>query len=124
MTFDEAGQNQEALIMVEKYITVITGSEAARIKLADIMLIEKDRRKIHMVTQNREYHYYDSMEHVETFLDQRFYPCLKNCYVNLDRISCMAEQNIYFDNGYVYNLGRTNFIKTRQKYRGYLTRPI
>ncbi len=106
--------------MGEQYIPIISGKETARVRISDVVLIERDRRKLHVVTKDRQFHYYEKIENVENLLDSRFFPCLKGCYVNLEHISCMSEQSIYFDNGYVYTLGRGNFIKAKQKYKGYL----
>lgn len=110
--------------MEEQYIPIISGSHAAKVKVGDIIMIERNRRKLHIITGHREYQYYEKMENVELLLDDRFYPCLKGCYINLERISSMEDQRIFFDNGLVYDLGRENFIKTKQKYRGYLRNTI
>ena len=106
--------------MTEQYIPIITGGETARIRISDVVLIERRKRKLFIVTGDRQYDYYQKIENVEVLLDNRFFPCLKGCYVNLEHISCMSEQSIYFDNGYVYSLGRGNFIRTRQKYKCFL----
>ena len=76
------------------------------------------------MTPEKEYIYYEKLENVEGCLDNRFYPCLKGCYINFERISHMSDQRIYFENGYVYDIGRSNFIKTKQKYGSYLRREI
>lgn len=110
--------------MTEQYIPIISGSETAKVGVSEVILIERDRRKLRIVTKEREYFYYEKLENVETLLDSRFYPCLKGCYINFERVSHMSDQKIYFDNGYVYNVGRNNFIKTKQYYKNYLKKYI
>lgn len=110
--------------MAEQYINIISGKENARVKVSDVVLIERTRRKLLVVTENREYNYYEKLENVESLLDSRFYPCLKGCYINLEHVSQMSEQCIYFDNGYSYNLGRANYSKAKQKYKGFLRKTL
>jgi len=116
--------SQGGLIMSERYIPIISGSHTAKVKVSDIVMVERNRRKLHVVTDAKEYEYYEKIENVELFLDGRFYPCLKGCYINFERVSHMEDQRIYFDNGRFFDLGRENYIKTKQKYRGYLRKTI
>ncbi|MGN0658358.1 MAG: LytTR family transcriptional regulator DNA-binding domain-containing protein [Emergencia sp.] len=106
--------------MEENYLSIISGSENARIRVSDIVMIQRNRRKLRVVTGQREFEYYEKIENVEPLLDDRFYPCLKGCYVNMERISFMADQSICFDNGVCYNMGRENYIRTKQKYKQFL----
>ncbi len=106
--------------MKEDYIAVLQGKAVAKVKVSDIVFIERDRRKLHLVTEKGTYDYYERMENVEPVLDQRFYPCLKGCYINLDKVESMQEQRISFDNGEFLYIGRENFIRTRQYYKKYL----
>lgn len=110
--------------MTESYLVIINGRETAKVKISDILMVERDRRRLHIVTPEKEYIYYEKLENVEGCLDNRFYPCLKGCYINFERISHMSDQKIYFENGYIYDIGRSNFIKTKQKYGSYLRRDI
>lgn len=110
--------------MSERYIPIISGSHTARVKVSDIIMVERNRRKLHVVTDEKEYEYYEKIENVELLLDGRFYPCLKGCYINFERVSHMEDQRIYFDNGHFFDLGRENYIRTKQKYRGYLRKTI
>lgn len=110
--------------MEEQSILIISGAEVARVFVGDIVLVEQEGRKLHVVTSCQEYRYYEKMSKLEAALDGRFCPCLKGCYVNLERIVSMKEPEIHFDNGYVFCLGRTNFIKLRQKYKLFLKNSV
>lgn len=104
----------------ESYIPIICGKEAAKVRVSDILMIEREKRKLHVVTEGKSYAYYEKIQNVEPMLDGRFYPCLKGCYINLDHVTEMSNQTITFDNGIAYNLGRENFIKAKQTYAVYL----
>lgn len=106
--------------MREEYITILSTTVAARIRTSDILYIERDKRKIHIVTILEEYDYYERIENIEPLLDERFFPCLKGCYINLERVVSMRDQRITFDGGRILYLGRENFLKTIQYYKIYL----
>lgn len=110
--------------MAENYISIISGKVAARVKVSDVVFIERNRRKLHIVTDKDEYDYYEKLENIEPLLDGRFYPCLKGCYINLEKVTSMAEQSIQFENGEVFNLGRENFIKAKQRYMCFLRKTL
>lgn len=102
------------------YIPIINGSEAAKVKVSDVLMVERDRRRLHVVTETKDYFYYEKLENIEPLLGRGFYPCLKGCYINFSKVSYMSDQMICFNNGHIYNLGRANFIRTRQMYKDYL----
>lgn len=110
--------------MKDRYVLVLTQSVAARINIEDIVFIERDRRKIRIVTNMEEYEYYEKMENIEPLLDGRFFPCLRGCYINLEKVVSMREQRITFEGGHTVYLGRENFLKTLQYYKIYLKNPL
>lgn len=110
--------------MKEEYILILTQAVAARIRITDIAFIERDKRKIRIVTDLEEYEYYEKLENLEPLLDRRFFPCLKGCYINLEKVVSMRDQKITFEGGQVLYLGRENFVKTLQHYKIYLKNPV
>lgn len=106
--------------MQEKFIPIVSGTVDAKVRIREIIFIERNRRKLHVVTTERKYEFYEKIENVIPYLDERFFPCLKGCYINFDRVVRMEQQKIYFDNGEIYYLGRENFFKTRRAYKEYL----
>lgn len=106
------------------YIVILTSNLAARIKTSDIVYIERDKRKIRVVTDTEAYEYYEKVENIEPYLDRRFFPCLKGCYINLEKVVSMRGQKITFEGGQVIYLGRENFVKTMQYYKIYLKNPL
>jgi len=106
--------------MVEDYIVVLTPAVTARIRIRDIVYIERDKRKLHIVTDFEEYSYYEKIENIEPLLDGRFFSCLKGCFINLEKVVSMRDRKITFENGRVLYLGRENFLKTVQYYQIYI----
>ena len=110
--------------MNEEEILILKQTIVARIKLRDIVYIERNKRKIHIVTDLEEYEYYEKLENIEPLLDRRFFPCLRGCYINMDKVASMREQRITFEGGQTLYLGRENFLKTMQYYKIYLKNPL
>lgn len=106
--------------MYERYLVVSNEKIVAQVKIKDILWIERNLRKIRIVTTQETYEYYERIENVQPLLDQRFYPCLRGCYINFDQVKSMQEQKIIFDERNIFYLGRANFIKTRQAFKNYL----
>ena len=110
--------------MSDEYIIVLTGNLAARIRISDILYIERYKRKIKIVTAQEEYAYYERIENIKPLLDDNFFPCLKGCYINLEKVISMHDRKIMFEGGRTLYLGRENFIKTMQYYKLYLKNPL
>lgn len=110
--------------MSEEHILILTSNLAARVAVSDIIFIERDKRKIRISTDLEVYEYYEKIENIEPLLDRRFFPCLKGCYINLEKVVSMREQKITFKGGQVLYLGRENFLKTKQHYKIYLKNPV
>ena len=70
-----------------------------------------------IVTDEKEFYLYAKVSDLSPYFDsdERFYPCMKGMVVNFDRVSSMKDQIIYFRNGMQYMLGRTNYLKTKQR---------
>lgn len=108
----------------QNYIPIISGREAAKVKVSDVVMVMRDKRKLHIVTDDKEYDFYERIESIEYLLDSRFYCCLKGCYINLEKVTSMSNQTIYFDNGKEFSLGRQNFIRAKQRYKLYLKKAM
>ena len=105
---------------MEKYVPLVTKQCVRKILLDEIVYIMKKSRKIEIVTEQERYEFYERMDAVVPLLDRRFYPCLQNCMINLDKVSRMEQQVIYLVNGDSIPMGRDNFVRTRQQYVAYL----
>ncbi len=106
--------------MEERYIPLITKSYIRKIFLGDIVYIMKKQRKIQIVTEQEQFEYYEKMEPLLPYLDGRFYCCLRNIVINMDKVERMENQTIYFMNGERIWLGRDNYVRSKQMYSAYL----
>ncbi|MDO4395708.1 MAG: LytTR family DNA-binding domain-containing protein [Clostridia bacterium] len=101
-------------------ISIKNQQVVANVSVDTVLFIEKDGRKLKVVTDAREYSYYEKMSNIEHLLDNTFFLCRKGCYINLDKVVLMEDQHIVFENGNVYWLGRDNFIKTKKAFVNFL----
>ena len=107
--------------MKTEYIPIITRGSSAKIKVSDVVLIEKENRKLKFITDDdTEYCLYGKMDEIAPLLDERFYPCMSTCIINLDKVESMEKSIVKFESGRNMIVGRDNFIKTRQVYNAYL----
>ena len=105
------------------YISVISASECAKIRISDIELIEQDGRRIHVVTAERDYSFYGSINSIAVSLaDRAFYRILKSMIVNFDHVKDITGISINFNSGQSATVGRNTIIKTRKAYKRYLMR--
>ena len=101
------------------YITVFSGRCTRKISIDDILFIERHLRKLRIVMADEEVEYYERLEHILPQLDERFFPCLQGCYINFQRVKSMELQQIIFEEGKSFYVGRANFLKTRKAYKKY-----
>ena len=106
--------------MEEKYIRVIKSNQAMKIRVSDVVYIERNRRKLHVVTDSNYFEYYESLEEVIPLLDNRFCSCLKGCYINMDKVASVRDFLVTFENGETYLLGRDSYYKTKREFAKYL----
>ncbi len=108
-------------ISERKFISVISNKVCAQVAIAKIEFIEQEGRKIHIHTDSNDYLCYQSMEKVAVALGGRaFYRPMKSLILNFERVARLENQEIVFASGYVFPLGRNNFIKVRQAFKRYL----
>lgn len=105
------------------YLPVINRTGSYKLDISDIRLIIRERRKIRFDTRKGAISTYDDMDNIASYLDENtFVRCMNSCIVNLDRVACMYDMSIFFDDGTSFRVGRDNFIKVKQKYNSYLLR--
>lgn len=104
-----------------RMITIISASRCARLYLDDVELIEQEGRVLHIVTADRDYTVYESMETVAAMLNSNnFYRPLKSLIVNFDHVRDITDEFINFESGQSAGMGRNNISKVRNAFRKYL----
>ena len=106
----------------DDFIVIQNQSYIKKIKLKDIMYIQRQGRKLKVVAEDTTYFYYERMENFYDLPKPPFYFPLKGLCINLENILSMENQKIIFENGeYVY-IGRDGFIRSKQMFHRYLMR--
>lgn len=107
---------------MDKFVPVVNRRDCCKVPLEDILYIESEGRRIRIVTDDKVFCMYAKLCDMEPYFedDVRFFPCIKGMFVNFDHVSSMKDQTIFFRNGTKYILGRTNFLRTKQTFVGYL----
>ncbi|MBR2539486.1 MAG: LytTR family transcriptional regulator [Mogibacterium sp.] len=104
-----------------EYISVISASQCARVKIADIECIEQEGRKLHIITPARDYTVYESINTIaRSLVDRAFYRAMKGLILNFDQVKDITGNYINFYSGQSVTMGKNSVSKTRQAYRRYL----
>lgn len=104
-----------------EFISVISSNHCARIRINDIEMIEQDGRRIHIVTAEKDYSFYGSLNSIAVSLaDRAFFRVLKGLIVNFDHVRDISGISLNFNSGQSLTLGRNSISKTRRAYKRYL----
>lgn len=104
-----------------EYLSVISSTMCARIRIDDIEVIEQEGRKLHVVTAAREYCFYESMSSILMILAGRaFFRPLRGLIINFDHVRAIEGNTITLHSGQCVNLGKNSTARTRQAYKNYL----
>ena len=116
-------RQQDTYEGLPEYISIISASQCARIRIDDIEIIEQEGRKIHIVTAERDYAVYESINTIIMSLGNRaFYRPMKGLIINLDHVKDITGYYVNFYSGQSVTMGRNSIGKTRQAYKRYLLR--
>lgn len=107
---------------MEKFLPMINRNECCKIWLDDILYFEKNGRLVKIVTSDASHYDYGSISDYEQYFadDERFFACMKGLVINFDHVDSMKDRTIRFSNGREYDLGRTNYLKTKQTFVNYM----
>lgn len=104
-----------------EFISVIGASQCARIRINDIEMIEQEGRRLHIITAERDYAFYGSLNSIAVALaDRAFYRIMKSMIINFDHVRDISGISINFNSGQSITLGRNALNKTRKAYKRYL----
>lgn len=106
-----------------EYISVISSSQCARIRIDDIEVIEQEGRKLHVITPDREYSFYESMKEIIPVLACRaFYRPIRGLIINFDHVKEITGNMVSFHSGQCVTMGKNSITRTRTAYKKYLLR--
>lgn len=106
-----------------EFISVISASKCARIRIEDIEVIEQEGRKLHIITADREYCFYENMKEIIMCLYGRaFYRPVKGLIINFEHIKEIAGSDVILHSGNMVTMGKNSITRTRSAYKKYLLR--
>ena len=106
-----------------EYISVISASNCAKIRIDEIEVIEQDGRKLHVVTSGKDYSFYGGMNTIaETLAERAFFRPIKKMIINLDHIRDISGFYVNFNSGQSIAMGRNALANTNKAYKRYLLR--
>lgn len=106
-----------------EYISVISASNCAKIRIDEIEVIEQDGRKLHVVTSGKDYSFYGGMNTIaETLAERAFFRPIKKMIINLDHIRDISGFYVNFNSGQSIAMGRNALANTKKAYKRYLLR--
>ena len=104
-----------------EFISVISSNHCARIRISDIEIIEQEGRRLHVVTPERDYSFYGSLNSIVTSLvDRAFYRTLQSMVINFDHVKDITGGSVNFVSGQSIILGRNAINKTKRAFKKYL----
>ena len=108
---------------VPEYISAVSSSQVARIRINDIEVIEQEGRKIHVITAENEYCFYGSItDMVQILAGRAFYRPVRGLIINFDHVKDITGNSINFMSGQCVTMGKNSITKARSAYKGYLRR--
>ncbi|MBR0307504.1 MAG: LytTR family transcriptional regulator [Mogibacterium sp.] len=106
-----------------EYISVISSSSCAKIRIDDIEIIEQDGRKLHVITAGRDYTFYGMLNTVaETLAERAFFRPIKSVIINLDHVKDISGYSVNFNSGQSLAMGKNALAVTKKAYKRYLQR--
>jgi len=104
-----------------QYISVISSTQCARIRIDSIQAIEQEGRKLHIITPERDYSFYENINAVIMSLGGRaFYRPMKSVIINFDHVMDITGRSVNFYSGQSLTLGQNSSVRTRQAFKRYL----
>jgi hypothetical protein len=104
-----------------EFISVISSNQCARVRIDDIEMIEQEGRRIHVVTAENDYTFYESMKKIaESLADRAFYRPMKGMIINLDHVKNIKGFYVNFYSGQSISMGKNSISRMRSAYKRYL----
>ena len=89
------------------------------VPMKEIIYMEKERRRMRVHTQSRDYYYYVRFVDVMPHLDGRFTRSHRSFILNMDRIVRLENRRIVMDDGSEIFFGKATFQRLKKDYERY-----
>ena len=106
-----------------EYISVISSSNCAKIRIDDIEVLEQDGRRVHVITAARDYTFYGALNTIaESLAERAFFRPIKRMIINLDHVNNITGYSVCFNSGQSVTLGKNAMLSLKRAYKRYLLR--
>ncbi len=106
-----------------EYLSVMSGTTMALIKIEDIEYIERRGRRSYIQMEHKRYATTEKIQVIASQIGGRaFFRAMDSLIINFDHVERMEADGIYFSSGHVFSMGKNNMAKTRKAYKMYLLR--
>lgn len=105
---------------MDAILNVKTGKRRYAVPVGEIIMMEKDKRRIIVHTAGEEIVFYGKFDDVMPLLDERFVCPHRSYIINMDHISRLGETEIVLDSDNRVNLGRMCFARMLKSYDEYV----
>lgn len=106
--------------VMTRSLTVKVGRNAIRIPMDHIFYLEKQLRKMLVVTGRQVIDFYGKFEDLEPQLDRRMLQCHRSFIVNMDHIEQLADDHFLLDNKKMVPISRRKLTQVRNAFLRYL----
>lgn len=103
-----------------KYLSIVNRDLSQKITVSSILYIEQELRYLRIVTDRGVVVVRGKVGDTASVLPTSFVRAHSYCIVNMERMEKMIDEQVFFDNGETYRIGKNNFIHLRKKFNGYL----
>ena len=115
---------QREMDEAERYLVVTRGGVTMGLRMADITVVESDRRQALIRCRGELVDVYEKLDEIESRVDGRFVRCHKSFLVNLEYVARLENEKLVLSDGTEAPVSRANADETRRKYFAYKGRTL
>lgn len=107
--------------MKDKCIVIKFRGEVRKIFPQEIIFVEQNLRKVLFHLNSEVCGTYGKIQNYVENLPQEFYKCNKSYVINLDKVTKMGNQIIYFSDGNDIRIGRQSFSSAKKAFLEFIS---
>lgn len=99
--------NNKNVYVPDSFIEIICDKKKIMINMSEILYIERNSRKIRIVTKNENYECYDTLKSMQERLPKNFVRCHTGYIANMDYVTSIHSRYLVLKDGTNISIGRT-----------------
>ena len=108
--------------MKNKRITIESRGAIYAVDMDDIFYLEQEGRKIAVHVSDGIHCFYGKLAEAVKALEGNFFKCHSGCAINMDKVTHIKGQYVFFSNKEYIILGRENSLRARHSFKEYIAR--